>query len=293
MPKLLMLKGLPASGKSTLAKEMVASGNYVRVNRDSLRQMLHNGKWSGKNEDVTVQTEIAMVEAALDAGKSVVVDDTNLNPKNEQMWKNIAHVYDATFEVKTLKTPLEECIRRDAERGYEGGRVGKDVIVGMALQWSLFPRPHIPGQGFVLCDLDGTLCEITHRLHYASGETKDWKKFFEGIPRDKLRHDTLQTILQASARGNKIFFVSARPEDYRGLTEAWLKDNLPKDFAYEALIMRRAGDTRQDTLVKQQMYDTYFKNYPIEFVIDDRPSVIEMWRSNGLEVVDVGNGEDF
>ncbi len=58
--------------------------------------------------------------------------------------------------------------------------------------------------------------------------------------------------------------------------------------------MRRSGDKRPDTEVKQQIYDTYFKDkYNIAYVIDDRPSVIQMWRSNGLEVIDVGEGVDF
>jgi hypothetical protein len=46
--------------------------------------------------------------------------------------------------------------------------------------------------------------------------------------------------------------------------------------------------------VKNQMLDTYFpdKNV-IRAVIDDRPSVIRMWRENGLDVIDVGKGIEF
>lgn len=39
MPKLLVLKGLPASGKSTYAKELVNKG-WKRVNKDDLRAMI-------------------------------------------------------------------------------------------------------------------------------------------------------------------------------------------------------------------------------------------------------------
>lgn len=57
--------------------------------------------------------------------------------------------------------------------------------------------------------------------------------------------------------------------------------------------MRKAGDKRDDTIVKQEIYDAYFKGRNIVEVIDDRPSVIRMLQANGLNVRDVGNGEEF
>jgi hypothetical protein len=57
--------------------------------------------------------------------------------------------------------------------------------------------------------------------------------------------------------------------------------------------MRRKGDKRQDTDVKSDIYNRYLKQYDIVRVFDDRPSVIRMWREKGLEVEDVGNGEEF
>jgi hypothetical protein len=49
-------------------------------------------------------------------------------------------------------------------------------------------------------------------------------------------------------------------------------------------------DKREDTEVKQAMLDRYFSDRSkIALVIDDRPSVMRMWRENGLNVVDVGN----
>lgn len=289
MPKLLMLKGLPASGKSTRARELVDSGNYTRVNRDDLRAMMHNGKWTPLNEDIVVDAEQKVAAFALLGGRNVVVDDTNLNPRNEKMWRELADAVGATFEVEEIKTPFEECVRRDALRNEK--RVGRDVIVGMALQWNLFPHPD---KGIVLCDLDGTLCDLSHRLKYAKdGPDKSWAKFFEGIPGDKLRGDTLKILTDARSRGHKVFFVSARPDTYRDVTIEWLTKHLPVDFVYEGLIMRRGNDKREDSIVKQQMYDTYFKHYPVEFVVDDRPRVINMWRENGLHVIDVGPGVDF
>ena len=49
--KLIMTKGLPASGKSTWAKQYLDDNpGTKRVNKDDLRAMLDNGKWSKRNE---------------------------------------------------------------------------------------------------------------------------------------------------------------------------------------------------------------------------------------------------
>jgi len=82
--KVLMLKGLPASGKSTYAKELVSKNhNWVRVNKDDLRAMMNNGEFSYKLEKQIVKTERELVDIALKNGKSVVIDDTNFNLDHE------------------------------------------------------------------------------------------------------------------------------------------------------------------------------------------------------------------
>lgn len=289
MPKLLMLKGLPASGKSTRAKEIVATGNYVRVNRDLIRTMLHFDKWTGRNEDATVNAEKMVATDALIRGLSVVVDDCNLNPGNKDMWRELAKSANATFETETIGTSMKDCVERDP---YREKPVGRHVIVNMALQYGLYPKP---AQGFILCDLDGTLCDITHRLHYAKGDQKDWGMFFSEIPKDTVRHEVHAILKDYANKGHEIIFVSARPDTYRQSTKDWLEEQgIFEGREYQTLIMRKSSDTRDDVDVKQQIYDTYFKEkYPIETVIDDRPKVIRMWRANNVTVLDVGAGIEF
>lgn len=133
--KLLMLSGLPASGKTTEAAKIVAQGNWVRVNRDLIREMLHFGKWSGQNEGTTVDTEIETVRRALQRGENVVVDDCNLNPKNKEMWKTVAREENTTFEHRNIDTSWQGCVERDRKREK---KVGKDVIIQMAMQYGLW-----------------------------------------------------------------------------------------------------------------------------------------------------------
>ena len=57
--------------------------------------------------------------------------------------------------------------------------------------------------------------------------------------------------------------------------------------------MRASGDYRPDYIVKQEILDANFDKGDVELVIEDRPSVIRMWKSNGLKVEDVGAGQEF
>ena len=91
MQKLLILQGIVAAGKSTFAKQFVLDNpTYVRVNRDSLRNMA--GKyWEPKREDLITKWELKCVANALDDGYNVVLDATNLNPTYLKKWKNLDH----------------------------------------------------------------------------------------------------------------------------------------------------------------------------------------------------------
>ena len=68
--KLIMQKGLPASGKSTNAK-MLAESGYYRVNKDDIREMLFGEHYKRKHEKQVIWTRDAMIRTALGHGKSV------------------------------------------------------------------------------------------------------------------------------------------------------------------------------------------------------------------------------
>jgi uncharacterized HAD superfamily protein len=141
----------------------------------------------------------------------------------------------------------------------------------------------------VIVDIDGTLADVTHRLHHVRGPRKKWKKFFALMSEDKPIREVIARV-QEMAKDHRIYVVSGRPDDYRDVTVEWLKLH---DVPYEALYMRKAGDYRTDDVVKQEILDRHFDKQNIELVIEDRPRVIRMWESNGLKVLDVGTGEEF
>lgn len=292
MNKITLLQGLPASGKSTKAQEIVkASGRSVRLNKDLLREMLHFNKFSPVKEELTMGAELCLAQLFLNHGYDVVIDDTNLNPKVVNTWKSLSTNFDYKMEIIQMDTHVSECISRDLDRKNRGERfVGPDVIIQMAMQYDLLGEPKMD---YVLCDLDGTLFDISHRLHYVHQDPKDWKSFFAEMDGDIARQDVLDILKRYVQDGCSIVFISARPDTYRGISEKKIVEALGS-LPYLTLIMRRSFDHRVDEEVKQDILNKYFLDKSkIKAVIDDRPRVIRMWERNGLKVHDVGPGIEF
>lgn len=275
--KLIMLKGLPASGKSTYARKL-ADGGYTRVNKDDLRAMLHNSKWSKENEKQVLYIRDEIISHALSHDKSVVVDDTNLAPKHAERLKELAKAYGATFETKFFDETVETCIKRDLDREHS---VGEKVIRSMYDQFlapeplEYKPDPKLPKA--IIVDIDGTLAHKGDRSPY------DWGRVGEDTVDDVVRY-----VVQTYTRGN-VILVSGRDEVCRPETEKWLKDN---SIPYDALYMRPKDDSRKDTIIKHEIFKNHIEDdVAVDFVLDDRNQVIEMWRSLGLKVLQVADGD--
>ncbi|HEY7914725.1 MAG TPA: hypothetical protein VIG62_22630 [Blastocatellia bacterium] len=141
----------------------------------------------------------------------------------------------------------------------------------------------------VIVDIDGTLADVSHRLHHIRGKRKSWKKFFALMKEDKPVEEIVGQVRQL-AKDHNIYVVSGRPDDYREETLEWLAlHRVP----FKALYMRKASDFRPDDVIKQEILEKHFKKENVELVIEDRPRVIRMWQRNGLRVQQVGTGEEF
>lgn len=119
MSKLIITRGLPASGKSTWAKQWVLEDpeHRVRINQDDIRLML--GKYWVPSREKLVQhiQEEALIEALL-RGYDIVIDNTNLNEKVLDQFNRLIKTFeDYEIEYKDFfDTPLSICIERDKNR---------------------------------------------------------------------------------------------------------------------------------------------------------------------------------
>lgn len=287
MQEMVIYIGLPASGKTTDAKARVDRNpeQWARISWDDLRYAQPNWKFTREREALIQDQSFFLTREALAAGKSVVIDNTNLSERTVTKWETIAWEYGVRVTKVMFDTPIEECVRRDAQR--EGkARVGRWVIERMALFNGLISFP--PDKKLVLVDMDGTLADCEHRRHYVTSKPKNWMGFYRcciADPPVPIVHRWVQGI--AKDPEFVICIVSGRPMDMCGeQTASWLDLH---SVQYAHLFMRNGGDHRQDFLVKQEILDRLPKEQ-IAFVIDDRDQVVEMWRRNGLRVIQVAEG---
>lgn len=132
----------------------------------------------------------------------------------------------------------------------------------------------------VIFDIDGTLADLTHRLHHVKGSHKNYDKFFETVHLDAPIGDIIHLADVLNNADKVILLVSGRPEKTRQATEKWMQDN---GVHYHGLFMRPDNDFRPDYIVKSQILDGILaEGFEIDFVVDDRPSVVAMWRERGL-----------
>ncbi|MGL5035385.1 MAG: AAA family ATPase [Microcystaceae cyanobacterium] len=277
MLKVIICKGLPGSGKSTWAKKLIDDhpGQYKRVNKDDLRAMLDNGKFSRSNEDFVLEVRNQILLMALKEGKHIIIDDTNLHPKHEtkirELVKGIATVSIQDF----TNISVETCIKRDLTRF---ASVGEKVIRDMYKQF-LAPQaePYQFQDGLpsaIICDLDGTLCLIKNRSPYDAS---------------RCDQDDLNPVVANLLVGKTVLLVSGREDQYR---EPTLRFLTKYNITYHQLWMRETGDSRKDSIVKKEIFDRHIRGvYNIEFVLDDRNQVVELWRSLGLTCLQVADGD--
>lgn len=283
--KLTMMKGLPGSGKSTVARQMVKeSGNSGRINRDDLRAMLFESVWTGKREEVVIACEKAIAGVLFEHGMNPIIDDTNLAQKHRDMWSAFAKEHQQMFVPHDMGVDIDTCIERDAKRVVG---VGKAVIHRMALQNGMIDWGERP---IVLCDIDGTLADGRHREHFVQGEKKDWGAYYALLENDS-PIDLVVRWVRELYKDHTVCLVSGRPDTYQLKTMIWLMQN---SIPYHWIFMRSGGDKRPDVQVKED----FLKHIPKEkvvFAIDDRPCVIrEVWRANGVRVIPVrGECEEF
>lgn len=270
--KLVMFKGLPASGKSTSSKLLTATG-WKRINKDDLRAMINGGKYTKGNEKDILVIRDNMVRHWLSKGFNVVVDDTNFHLKHETRLREIAKEYGADFEVQFFKEPVDVCVERDLKRE---DSVGAKVIQDMYNQY-LDVRPPVPyifgRQNAIICDIDGTLANNVGRHSF------DLSRVCE----DELHQHTYNLIYALDATNSiSIFLFSGREDVCLQDTVQWLSNY---EVPYDQLVMRKKGDNRKDSIVKREMYEEHVKDkYNVLFVVDDRPQVIRMWKEQGLAV---------
>lgn len=144
-------------------------------------------------------------------------------------------------------------------------------------------------KNIVLCDLDGTLADITHRLHYIKDGKKDWPGFFRACVDDVPITSTIAVVNSLYCAGLPVFITSGRSDEVMKQTAEWLDRH---EIMHSRLLMRRAGDYRADDVIKREWLTSgLILRESVLCAFDDRQRVVDMWRSEGITCFQVADGD--
>lgn len=244
-----------------------------------------------------------MFRNGVEAKNNIVVDRMNFSIEQRRDFMIMAPDYD--YEIVVFHQPYDVCLERMLQRqGHPTIKDEKSARSALRTFFTKYERPTpneflkvtylYPGLGgkpsAVVCDLDGTLCDIVHRRHFVQpteGKKKDWKSFYEGISGDSLNLWCAE-ILHTLSASHPIVLCSGRGSEYRQTTIDWLNKH---EIEYDDLFMRFAGDHRKDSIVKEIILDfEILTRYTPHFMIDDRQQVVDMWRSRGFVCLQCDEG---
>lgn len=141
----------------------------------------------------------------------------------------------------------------------------------------------------VVADLDGTLADVDHRLHYIHRAEPDWQAFYLACDQDAPIENTLAVLRTLRAAGCRVAIVSGRSDLAYRQTVDWLSRH---EVRYDVLALRRHGDDRHDEDVKADMIREHGLTPATTLVVlEDRARVVRMWRRLGFHVFQVADGD--
>lgn len=287
-PQVLILIGAPGSGKSTFAKYLLRTeDNWVRLNRDDFRAMQFGGNVMEYSAETQItQMIFSMARELLKAKTNIILDATHCNAKVLQY--HIKAFNDlADIQFKVFDTPVETLIDRCKQRE---NKTGKHIPIGVIKKFAqeldtllnsnfdLNTRTKASHTAIkyatqnedlpkaIICDLDGTLALINGRNPYDASQCHQ----------DLLNEPVYKVLDLFEKQGYQIILLSGREDTYMPQTKLFLEKH---KVNYHFLYMRNAGDYRKDAVIKKELYQNEIENkFFIEFLLDDRNQVVDMWR---------------
>ena len=307
--KAFIYVGISGSGKSTEA-ERHAKGltNTEIINRDDIRRgileerlkrKLKSGelwkkwKFNKTNENEVTYIVNDKINKAASENKNIISSDTNLNKDRRNSLKHKLERLGYVVEFKFFDIDFDKAVKWDL---YRADSVGKDIIYEQYMRYhedkKIVQDENLPEA--IIVDIDGTCAHMWNRGPF------EWDKVDEDFHDIEIFHIIKDNWL----RGRRIIFLSGRDSCCYTKTRCWLTNHLCKyidnnllsDYASKNngsydLYMRKEGDMRKDSIVKEELFNQHIRDkYNVKLVLDDRPQImVDLWHKLNLKVLQCGN----
>ena len=310
--KVIILRGISGSGKSTVAKKFIAdNANTVIVSRDTIRKNIFGAGYSKpvfEMEEIVSEIVETSIKGAMASGNNIILDETFL--RNRFVSKRVESVFAMNTDVVvvTFNVDVSTAKERVAKRvSYGGHDVPGDVIERMhenfaaaisnAVNFKAIYNKVRAVEDFApyecknpamkpvyIFDIDGTLAKIVPNEDGIARSAYAWDKVGE----DDVKPDVAYALQQVGETHN-IVIMSGRSDKCYEETVKWLEKH---GISYNELLMRKNNDMRDDAIVKRELLEHVEENYGVvKGVFDDRDKVVSMWRKIGLTCFQVDYGD--
>lgn len=138
-----------------------------------------------------------------------------------------------------------------------------------------------------IVDVDGTFLDVSGaRKHLVEDPAKFWEPFTIATEACPAIESTIDIIVDCNARGIDVIIVTARAQRWEALTRRTIAKHLePIGAHYEAMYLRGDDDLRPDEDGKRDVLALIRETHDVVGATDDKPSVVALWRSEGIPVV--------
>lgn len=116
MAYLFVMVGIPGSGKTTTAKEIISLTNAAHISSDDIRVELFNDVNHLLDDGIVFDTMKKRTKECLKNGKSVVYDATNISNKKRMALLQEVKNIDCKKICVYMATPIEQCIKNNNNR---------------------------------------------------------------------------------------------------------------------------------------------------------------------------------
>jgi predicted kinase len=134
---IILICGLPGSGKSHFARKYFKKSGRKRINRKEIRKNLFemlsfNDTWDEKSYNLDDETLVKYIEKKiidhlLFNGEKVVIDNISVSDESRKVYINLAVKMKKTISAVFINTDIDVCLERNRERD-DGESVPESVI---------------------------------------------------------------------------------------------------------------------------------------------------------------------